>query len=47
VDYEACLKEWMAYGQLRGIGQWRNASWGTFHCRVTDAESGEVVFDNL
>ena len=22
------LKEWLDYGQLRGLGQWRNASWG-------------------
>ena len=47
VDYIACLKEWMAYGQLRGIGQWRNGGYGSFRCRVTDAESGETVFDNL
>jgi hypothetical protein len=26
----ATLEEWLDYGQLRGIGQWRNASWGRF-----------------
>ena len=24
------LEEWFAYGALRGLGQWRNAGWGTF-----------------
>jgi len=24
------LKEWLGYGQLRGIGQWRNGSYGRF-----------------
>lgn len=28
---EALLREWFAYGKLRGIGQWRNASYGRFH----------------
>lgn len=40
------LIEWLAYGQLRGMGQWRNAGWGSFRCRVTDG-AGKVVFDNL
>lgn len=41
------LVEWLAYGQLRGIGQWRNAGWGSFLCRVTDTKTGEVLLDNL
>ena len=40
------LIEWLAYGQLRGMGQWRNAGWGAFRCSVTDA-AGNVVFTNL
>jgi hypothetical protein len=24
------LREWLDYGEYRGLGQWRNASWGTF-----------------
>ncbi len=24
------LREWFDYGELRGLGQWRNAGWGTF-----------------
>lgn len=29
-DLEACLLEWLEYGAMRGIGQWRNSSKGTF-----------------
>jgi hypothetical protein len=24
------LDEWLTYGQFRGLGQWRSASWGRF-----------------
>ena len=24
------LREWLDYGTLRGLGQWRNGGWGTF-----------------
>lgn len=24
------LREWLSYGAYRGLGQWRNASWGRF-----------------
>lgn len=41
------ILEWFSYGQLRGIGQWRNAGWGSFVCRVTDNKTGEVIFDNM
>ena len=27
---EPLLREWLDYGELRGLGQWRNASWGRF-----------------
>lgn len=27
---EEMLKEWFDYGILRGLGQWRNAGWGSF-----------------
>lgn len=27
---EKVLREWFDYGALRGLGQWRNAGWGTF-----------------
>lgn len=28
--YEKLIIEWLDYGQLRGLGQWRNASYGRF-----------------
>lgn len=40
------IVEWFAYGRLRGIGQWRNASYGSLVCRITD-EKGHQVFDNM
>ena len=45
-DLQPYVIEWLSYGQLRGIGQWRNGDHGRFHCRVTD-EGGKVVFDNI
>jgi len=27
---EPLLREWLDYGALRGLGQWRNAGWGRF-----------------
>lgn len=47
VKTEKALCEWFAYGALRGIGQWRNASFGTLRCRITNRDTGEVVFNNL
>lgn len=41
------MLEWLWYGSRHGIGQWRNAKYGTFVCRVTDHETGEVVYDTL
>ena len=29
-EHEAAVREWLDYGELRGIGQWRNASHGQF-----------------
>lgn len=29
-EYEGAVREWLNYGVYRGIGQWRNASWGRF-----------------
>lgn len=34
-DDEKLLKEWLDYGALRGLGQWRNAGWGTFEYELT------------
>jgi len=29
-DYEKLLTEWLDYGRLRGLGQWRNSGKGRF-----------------
>lgn len=41
----AYVLEWLQYGAIRGIGQWRNSGKGRFFCRVT--EGGKVLLDNL
>lgn len=38
--------EWLQYGALRGLGQWRNSGKGRFVCRVADADTGKVLLDN-
>ena len=30
---EALLREWFEYGQLRGLGQWRNGGFGSFEVK--------------
>jgi hypothetical protein len=30
------LIEWLEYGKLRGLGQWRNAGWGRFSYELTE-----------
>ncbi|MBU2685541.1 MAG: hypothetical protein KKF27_20060 [Gammaproteobacteria bacterium] len=32
---EKLLTEWLDYGSLRGLGQWRNAGWGRFQYALT------------
>lgn len=32
---EKMLKEWLDYGIFRGLGQWRNASYGSFEYEMT------------
>jgi hypothetical protein len=29
-----CVEEWLEYGQLRGLGQWRNSGKGRFTCVI-------------
>lgn len=31
---ESLLMEWLDYGRFKGLGQWRNASYGRFSCEV-------------
>ena len=34
--YEKVVMEWLEYGQLKGLGQWRNASFGRFTYEIID-----------
>jgi hypothetical protein len=34
---EKLLREWLDYGAVRGLGQWRNAGWGTFTYELEEA----------
>jgi len=36
---EALLREWLDHGALYGMGQWRNAGWGTFEYEMTKLEA--------
>lgn len=36
-DHEAVVQEWLDYGILRGIGQWRNSGKGRFKYEIVDA----------
>jgi len=36
---EPLVEEWLSYGSKRGLGQWRNASWGRFTWRPLAAET--------
>lgn len=33
---EKVLREWLDYGRFRGLGQWRNGSFGRFACEVEE-----------
>lgn len=35
---ESLLREWLDYGYLRGLGQWRNASYGRFEYNMIKAK---------
>jgi hypothetical protein len=32
---KALLEEWFGYGRLRGLGQWRNAGYGSFEYELS------------
>jgi len=36
------LKEWLDYGKLRGLGQWRNASYGRFSYEIVESITKEL-----
>lgn len=38
-EHMELVKEWLEYGQLRGLGQWRNSGKGRFVCEVAEVDS--------
>lgn len=38
--YENAVLEWLEYGELRGLGQWRNSGKGTFTYEIIDGDNG-------
>jgi hypothetical protein len=38
---EVLLREWLDYGALRGLGQWRNAAWGCFEYTMEKVEAAK------
>lgn len=45
-DMLPIVREWLDYGILRGIGQWRNSGKGKFLWMEIDGETGEIVGGN-
>lgn len=37
-DLDALLEEWLDYGALRGLGQWRNSGKGRFSYQILDGQ---------
>lgn len=37
---EKAVKEWLSYGRLRGLGQWRNSGKGRFCCEILEEKKG-------
>ena len=44
--HEKAVREWLDYGALRGVGQWRNSSKGRFYWEELD-EKGAVIGGNM
>ena len=44
-DLQALVREWLNYGELHGLGQWRNSGRGRFVWEELD-DSGEVIGGN-
>ena len=37
------VKEWLSYGKLRGLGQWRNSGKGRFLCEILEERAAEFA----
>ena len=44
-SHEAAVREWLDYGSLRGLGQWRNSGKGRFEWEELD-DGGKVIGGN-
>ncbi len=40
---ESLVREWLTYGRLRGLGQWRNSGKGRFTFEELDRQPDPVV----
>ena len=45
-QYVPAVKEWLDYGKYRGLGQWRNASFGRYRYEILD-DNGNVIGGNM
>ena len=43
-DLSGMIKECLSYGQLKGMGQWRNSGKGKFVCEILSEEKTELSF---
>ena len=37
------VKEWLSYGKLRGLGQWRNSGKGRFLCEILEERAADIA----
>ena len=42
-DLVPAVKEWLSYGKLRGLGQWRNSGKGRFLCEILEERAAEFA----
>lgn len=42
-DLVPAVKEWLSYGKLRGLGQWRNSGKGRFLCEILEERAAELA----
>ena len=42
-DLVPAVKEWLSYGKLRGLGQWRNSGKGRFLCEILEERAADIA----
>ena len=42
-DLVPAVKEWLSYGKLRGLGQWRNSGKGRFCYEILEERAAEFA----